>query len=186
MRGGNGYPVGVARVRRIGGDAVPGFWWPQRKSVVAAARLIPGSRSRGDTGSAVLAPRLRPQERCASVPRAARGRRRKSSRLLPIRLSRHRLEATRRGAALPAGGDPGRADRGVDHDAVRVDAGRTCTLPGMLRIAGRHGDAKNYKGRRSLRGSRGDVPVQEATEPADVEGSLTVTVTDRPRPEDVR
>ena len=64
--------------------------------------------------------------------------------------------------------------------------GCSCTLPGVLRIAGRHGDVKNYKGWRTVHGSRGDVPVQEATEPADVEGSLTVAVTDRPRPEDVR
>ena len=65
-------------------------------------------------------------------------------------------------------------------------AGRTCTLPGVLRIAGRHGDAKNYKGWRTVHGSLGDVPVQGVTGPADVEGSLTVTVPDPPRPEDFR
>ena len=96
MRGGVGYLVGVARVRRIRGDPVPGFRWPQRKPVAGSS-----------------------------------------------------------------------------------------TLPGLLRIAGRHGDL-HYKGWRTLRGSLGDVPVQEATEPADVEESLSVTVTDRPRSEGVR
>ena len=96
----------------------------------------------------------------------------------------HRLEATR--GAPPAGGDPGPAI-GVSALTLSVwGHGCSCASRGVLRIAGRHGDVKNYKGWRTLRESLGDVPVQEASEPADVEGSLTFTVTDRPRPEDVR